>query len=82
MSDAMEQLCHPAALPAYCERALQHILNWRDRASAAEKNRRMSDRTFDELFAGGWLDLLRQSIGGLGAWSDDSPLADPRAPRP
>ncbi|MFM7265749.1 MAG: hypothetical protein ACKOZW_09230 [Cyanobium sp.] len=30
---------------------------------------------------GGWLDLLRQSIGGLGAWPDDTAAADPGVPR-
>ncbi|WP_435036900.1 hypothetical protein [Pseudomonas neuropathica] len=70
MSDALEQLCHPAALPGYCERALQHIADWRDRASAAEKNRRLSDSTFNELFAGGWLDLLspRAPVTRSGHW--------------
>jgi hypothetical protein len=30
---------------------------------------------------GGWLDLLRQRIGGLGAWPDVDTLAEPGAPR-
>lgn len=29
---------------------------------------------------GGWLDLLRQRFGGLGAWPDDTLLAEPGAP--
>jgi 3-hydroxy-9,10-secoandrosta-1,3,5(10)-triene-9,17-dione monooxygenase len=70
MSDASEQFCHPAALSAFCQRARQHLADWRERASAAEKNRRLSDSTFDELFAGGWLDLLspRAPVTHSGHW--------------
>ncbi|MCU0120104.1 hypothetical protein N8H74_17715 [Pseudomonas sp. B2M1-30] len=58
MSDSTEPAFHPAALPAFCHRAIQHLPAWRERAAAAERNRRLSASTFSELFAGDWLNLL------------------------
>ncbi|WP_455926564.1 acyl-CoA dehydrogenase family protein [Pseudomonas putida] len=39
-------------------RAVHYLPQWRDRAPTAEKNRRLSSATFDELFAEGWLDWV------------------------
>ena len=58
MSEHVQQVLHYAAQPALCQRALQHLPSWRERAGAAQKDRRLSRDTFNELFTGSWLDLL------------------------
>jgi len=58
MHDFIEPIFHPGAHPRFCLNALQHLGGWRDRATAAEKNRRLSASTFTELFSGDWLDLM------------------------
>lgn len=70
MFDFAEQMPHQAALPALCQRARQHLPGWRERASVAEKNRRLNSATFTELFAGGWLDLMspRAPATSSGHW--------------
>ncbi|NWD74447.1 hypothetical protein HX890_10035 [Pseudomonas gingeri] len=70
MFDPAEQAFHSAALPELCQRALQHMPDWRERAGAAEKNRRLNSSTFTELFAGNWLDLLspRAPTTSSGHW--------------
>ncbi|MGE7958891.1 acyl-CoA dehydrogenase family protein [Pseudomonas sp. NPDC089530] len=70
MFDPAEQGFHRAALPALCQRALQHLPGWRERAAGAERDRRLSRTSFGELFAGGWLDLLspRAPATGTGHW--------------
>ncbi|WP_434603214.1 acyl-CoA dehydrogenase family protein [Pseudomonas sp. R1-7] len=61
---------HRDALPSLCQRAVQHLPKWRERAAAAEASRRLSPHTFEELFAGGWLDLLspRAPFTSAGHW--------------
>lgn len=39
-------------------RVIQYLPQWRERAAAAEQNRRLSSETFNELFTEGWLDLV------------------------
>ncbi|AMB87591.1 hypothetical protein AWM79_20770 [Pseudomonas agarici] len=70
MSDLTEQAFHNGALPSLCLRALQHLPGWYERAAAAEISRRLSSSTLDELFAGGWLDLLspRAPVTRTGHW--------------
>ncbi|WP_223114955.1 hypothetical protein [Pseudomonas syringae] len=70
MLDPAEQAFQPNALPSMCQRAVEHLPLWRERAAAAEKNRRLSGNTFDELFAGGWLDLVspRACVTSTGHW--------------
>ncbi|QJP96137.1 MULTISPECIES: acyl-CoA dehydrogenase family protein [Pseudomonas] len=70
MIDRTGQAFHHAASPALCQRALEHLPVWRERAAAAEKNRRLSSSTFSELFAGDWLDLLspRAQTTSSGHW--------------
>jgi 3-hydroxy-9,10-secoandrosta-1,3,5(10)-triene-9,17-dione monooxygenase len=58
MLDPVKQAIQLHELASPCHRAAHHLPLWRDRAAAAEKNRRLSRDTFDELFAEGWLDLL------------------------
>lgn len=58
MSEHVQQVLHYAAQPALCQRALKHLPRWRERAGAAQKDRRLSRDTFNELFTGSWLDLL------------------------
>lgn len=58
MLDPAEQAIQRNELSSPCHRAAHHLPLWHDRASAAEKNRRLSSDTLDELFAEGWLDLL------------------------
>ncbi|WP_458130199.1 hypothetical protein [Pseudomonas sp. Z2-11] len=70
MLELAEQAFHPAAQPSLCQRAVEHLPGWRERAATAEANRRLSNSTFDELFAGGWLDLLtpRAPVTSSGHW--------------
>lgn len=70
MPELSQPAFHPGASPSLCRRALQHLPGWRERAATAEANRRLSDATFDELFAGGWLDLLspRAPVTSAGHW--------------
>jgi len=58
MFDPVEQAILRGALSSPCRRAANHLPLWRVRAAAAERNRRLSSDTFDELFAEGWLDLV------------------------
>ncbi len=48
---------HPA-LSWRSQRAALHLPLWRNRAAEAERSRRLSRETFDELFADGLLDLV------------------------
>lgn len=70
MLDPSERTFHHAALPGPCQQALQHVPGWRERAAGAEKNRRLDISTFEELFTGGWLDLLSPRAKGTtsGHW--------------
>ncbi|MDE1164898.1 MAG: hypothetical protein PW845_05785 [Pseudomonas sp.] len=58
MLDPAEQVIQHNELSSPCARAVSYLPLWRDRAATAEKNRRLSSDTLDELFAEGWLDLL------------------------
>ncbi|UVM25191.1 acyl-CoA dehydrogenase family protein [Pseudomonas sp. B21-021] len=70
MIDCTGQAFYHAASPTLCQRAVEHLPAWRERAAAAEKNRRLSSSTFSELFAGDWLDLLspRAPVTRSGHW--------------
>ncbi|MFL6608635.1 MAG: acyl-CoA dehydrogenase family protein [Pseudomonas sp.] len=70
MHDLLDLTFHRDALPSLCQRAVQYLPKWRERAAAAEASRRLSTRTFEELFAGGWLDLLspRAPFTSTGHW--------------
>ncbi|MBF8641443.1 MULTISPECIES: hypothetical protein [Pseudomonas] len=58
MLNTAEQAIHRNALSLPCHRAAHYLPLWRDRAVSAEKNRRLSSDTFDELFTEGLLDLV------------------------
>ncbi|MCJ2372612.1 acyl-CoA dehydrogenase family protein [Pseudomonas sp. RGM 3321] len=70
MLDPAEQTFQRNASFSMCQRAVEHLPLWRERAVAAEKTRRLSSNTFDELFAGGWLDLVspRAPVTSTGHW--------------
>jgi alkylation response protein AidB-like acyl-CoA dehydrogenase len=70
MFNISEQPFHPDALPDMCQRAVQHLPRWRERAAVAVLARRLNSSTFDELFVEGWLDLLspRAPATSSGHW--------------
>ncbi|WDM57313.1 hypothetical protein K4A76_12500 [Pseudomonas sp. NEEL19] len=58
MSEYFPPALHHAANPEFCQRALNLLPSWRERAKTAQSNRRLTRDTFNELFIGSWLDLL------------------------
>jgi alkylation response protein AidB-like acyl-CoA dehydrogenase len=70
MFDPADEPHHNAAIPKLCQQTLEFLPRWRERAASAEKNRRLSKVSFDELFTGGWIDLLtpRHSVATPGHW--------------
>lgn len=47
-----------AIQPTPAERVRQRVANWHERAAEAQKNRKLSQATFDELFGDGLLELV------------------------
>ncbi|RMS19922.1 hypothetical protein ALP71_03965, partial [Pseudomonas coronafaciens pv. garcae] len=70
MLEPAEQVCQRNVVSLMCQRAAAYLPLWRERAAVAEKNRRLSSSTFDELFTEGWLDLVspRAPVTRTGHW--------------
>ncbi|POF86529.1 hypothetical protein [Pseudomonas putida] len=70
MLDPAEHYFQLNQLSSLGHRAAHYLPMWRDRAAVAEKKRRLSRDTFNDLFTEGWLDLLspRAPFTSTGNW--------------